>query len=93
MLVDIALDHPGIEFEEGDGTVSVPGIALRAMHRRVHVEVAPHEPTEGIENARQPLGMVGALDQRRRRNRPGIDHRVERPVVALVENDRVEGFA
>ena len=93
MRLDVALDHAGIELEEGDGAVAVAGQAFGAMHRLVHVEVAADEAAEAVEHALEALLFVAALDQRGRGDRPGIDHGVEWPVVALVEGDGVEGFA
>ena len=93
MLLDIALDHPGIELEIGDRAVAVAGLDLGAVDPHVDVDRVADEALEGRQHARAPLGLVLALDQRRGGDGAGIDHRVERAVVALVEADRVERFA
>ena len=92
-FVDAALDDPVVVQQVGDGAVAVAGQAFGAMHRLVHVEVAADEAAEAVEHALEALLFVAALDQRGRGDRPGIDHGVEWPVVALVEGDGVEGFA
>ena len=93
MLLDIALDHPGIELEIGDRPVAVPGLDLGAVDAHVDVDRMADEALEGRQHARAALGLVLALDQRRGGDRTGIDHGIERPVVAFVEGDRVEGIA
>ena len=37
--------------------------------------------------------MVGSLDQRRRGDGAGVDHRIERSVAPFVEHNRVKRFA
>ena len=43
MLVDIAADHAGIEFEEGDGAIAMAGGTFGSIYRLVHRQVAPGE--------------------------------------------------
>ena len=92
MLIQIALDHARIQLEIGDRPVTVAGAALGAVDVLVDVQHAAGEAPEDVHDPLQTLGMVGAPYQRRCSDCPGIDHRIERPVVALIENDRVESL-
>ena len=61
MLLDIALDHAGIELEIGDRAVAVAGLDLRAVDPHVDVQRVADEALEGREHARAPLGLVRPL--------------------------------
>ncbi len=93
MLVDIPADHVRVELKIGDGAIAVAGEFFGAVDGVVEVEHAAGEALEDVDDALVALGMVLALDEGAGGNGAGIHHRVERPVVLLVEDDGVEGLA
>jgi hypothetical protein len=92
--LDVAVEHPLAAHEVGGGPVAVGRLQLRLVgllvDRKVVVAgvaaLSVHHPLDA-------LGDVRALDQVGRGERPGVDHRVVRPVVARIELERVERVA
>ena len=69
------------------------GRLLGAEYLLVDAELAPGEPAEQSEHVGGALLLRLSTHQLSDGDRPGIDHRIERPVGHLVEHDRVEGLA
>ena len=62
------------------------------MHGVVDGEFAAGELAQLLPDALEGRGAVDLMDQPGARNRPGIDHRIERPVI-VGEPDRIERLA
>jgi len=69
------------------------GAALRSVNRAIDLHRATAKIGKLAEQSLQTLFMIGAVDQRGRGDGAGIDHRIERPVAAFVEDNRVKRFA
>jgi hypothetical protein len=63
------------------------------QHLKVEVEHPAGEALEDVEDPLVAFGMVSTPDHGARRYGAGVDHRVERAVVALVEGDGIERLA
>ena len=89
----LLVDDAEVQEQVRDRPVAMAGPALGFVDRLIDLEPAPGNRAEPVEQVRQRPGAVLRLQQRRHRDRTGVDHRVERPVAARLQLDRVEGVA
>lgn len=87
------LDHAGIQLKIGDGSVAVARFLFRSVDRFVDGELPAGKALKQGDDPRPAVFERRAADHRRRRDRTGVDHRVERPLAAFVEDDGIEGIA
>jgi hypothetical protein len=87
------LDHAGVQHHVGDCAVAMSRCLLRSEDVLVDEQAAAGEARHHVEHRGDPRLRRVALDQLGGRHRAGVDHRVERPVFDIVEQDRVEGVA
>ncbi len=93
LVVHVVVDQAGGAHEVGDGAVPVAGVALRGVDVLVDVQRAARERGQPIEDPVELLGAGPPGHERRRDDRTGVHHRVERPAADVVEADRVERVA
>jgi hypothetical protein len=90
--VNVALQYRVIAQQPGDRSIAVAGGDLRGVHGIIDAEFAASKLTELLPDAFECVSAIDLMDQSRARDRAGIDHRIERPVV-VGEPDRVESLA
>ena len=93
MLLDAGVDHPAVQRKIGDGAVPVARSSLRREDGVVDLERPPGIARQHRHEAGEALAVAVAADERRGDDGAGVDHRVERALMPLVEDDRVEGVA
>ena len=89
--VEVAWITPRVAQEIGDRPVAVAGRPLGGDRPRSSTSSSRPAKRPSVADAFEAAGALG-LDQAGAGDRPGIDHRIERPVVAG-EPDRIEGVA
>src|SRR5664280_883209 len=80
-LGDVALDDGIVMQQKGDGAVAVAGRPLGLEDGLVDAELAAGEAAQRVAHALESAGPIDAVDQARAGDRPGVDHRIEWPVV------------
>ena len=86
------VDHTEAAQHVGHAAVAVPGVALRAIHRVVDLELAPRVARVGLQQARERV-VDGLRDEARAGDRPGVDQRVARHSGERRDADLVERVA
>ena len=75
-----------------DRPVAVPGAVLGVVDVGIERQLAPGVARVLLPDQLEPVGYVGARNQRRRGDRAGVDHRIARPTGHRVQADLVERF-
>jgi len=90
---DVVADHLEVAQQVRYRAVAVTRTESFLHHRRMQLRLPPEVGTEHLHGPVRSRIRIGVVQQRRHRDRAGIDHRVVRQVVFLQLDDRVEGFA
>ena len=89
----IRLDDAEVAQHEADREIPKAGLALGAIDALVDRERTAGAARAQIDDAVDALGGGRRAHETRRRDRAGVDHRIERPAALPVEADRVERVA
>jgi hypothetical protein len=88
--LDLLVHHTEIQQEVRDRPVAVAGGAFRFVDGPVHLERPPSQRAESIEQMIECAAAMLRVQERRHRDRPGVHHRIVRPVGFSLQLDGIE---